>query len=78
MENNDQNESLNGFFKDWLGMHKTTKEPKPTTWTVIPELPGYEFKNLELKNITPDASDNADISEISMNFTYEDIKKPPL
>lgn len=62
------------YFEQWWKLIESQKSNKDT-WTEIPELPGYKFKNLRITQSPIETnSTNSDAIEISMNFNYDDLK----
>lgn len=60
---------LTDMMNDWSRLIEQQKNNEDV-WTVIPELPQYKFKNLQIKTCTFDENTN----EMSYTFKYDEFK----
>jgi hypothetical protein len=63
--------SIIDMMNDWYRLIKQQKNNEDV-WTVIPELPQYKFKNLQIKSSPFETTE--EITEITIVFKYDEFE----
>lgn len=62
--------STKDMMNDWCALVEQ-QNSNEDVWTVIPELPQYKFKNLQIENSTFETTDE---TEMTITFKYDEFE----